>query len=229
MEAAIFNPGRSRRKRRMPPRSKSGRFMKRGGRRSSRRRRRSNPMHAPILPNRARRRRSGGRKSYRRNILGPRRNPRRFDFAGFMRGTLTPSLIGAGGAIGLDMILAKLPLPAPIKAGPFRPVVRIAGAIGLGMIGGMVLGRRMGEQLTAGAVTVVLYDTLKGFLKPMFPALGVYDDMVALGYQGSAVFSPDMGQIPAIPAELIEGGVGDYDDTSMGVYDPMTEMGVYTQ
>jgi hypothetical protein len=47
-----------------------------------------------------------------------------------------------------------LPLPVAMKTGPMAPVVKIAGALGLGALAGMVTNRRMANQVAAGAVTV---------------------------------------------------------------------------
>jgi hypothetical protein len=85
------------------------------------------------------------------------------------------------------------------------------------MLSGFMVGRKMSEQVTAGAVTVVLYDTIKGFLKPMFPALALAEyeaEMMGLGYQGVAQFSPDVGQITD---ETQAGDIGAYTD-ELGVY-----------
>jgi hypothetical protein len=60
------------------------------------------------------------------------------------------------------------------------------------MVAGAVTNRRTAEQMTAGAVTVVLYDTLKGFLQTNVPAvapalagLGASYDYESLGYAGA--------------------------------------------
>lgn len=80
----------------------------------------------------------------------------------FVQGTLIPSAVGGAGAIALDVAIAALPLPAMMKAGPMAPLVRVAGAVGLGMLGEAVLGRKYGEQIAAGALTVTLYNVARG-------------------------------------------------------------------
>jgi len=224
--AIVSNPGRRKRrksggrKRRTAAQKAATRKMiaanrrRKGARTGRRRARKINPNAGTLMAsNPKRRRRSSARKTHRR-----RRNPagRGFNLNTFMKGTLMPSAIGAGGAIGLDLLLGFLPIPATLKVGPFRPVVRLAGAVGLGMLSGFIVNKRMSEQITAGAVTVVLYDTLKGFLKPMFPALALseYEDMMGLGYEGAAQFSPDVGQLTD---EVQAGDIGAYVD-EMGVY-----------
>jgi hypothetical protein len=97
----------------------------------------------------------------------------------FMRGTLVPSAIGGAGALGLDVLLALPFIPDTMKTGPMRPVVRLAGAVALGMVAGMISNRRIAHQVAAGATTVVLYDTMKSYLAQMaggkIPGIGLYE------------------------------------------------------
>jgi len=140
-----------------------------------------------------RKRRHVARRRIKRNSpLAVLRNPRkrrgmRKRFSGatkgfkpmqFVQSTLMPSAIGAAGALGLDILLGFAPLPAALKTGPMRPVIRIVGAVGIGLLAGMVTNKRIGEQVGAGALTVVLYDTLKGFVQTNMPTLklGEYDE-----------------------------------------------------
>jgi len=123
----------------------------------------------------------------------------------FIKGSLMPSAIGAAGALGLDMALAYVPLPDMMKTDAMKPIVRLAGAVAIGMIAGMVTNRRMGEQVGAGALTVVLYDTLKGFVKTSMPTLN-------LGEMPS-----DYGQMEYLaPAPSVD--MGEYVDSNMGEY-----------
>lgn len=124
-----------------------------------------------VKRNPQKRRRSGGIASRFRGAT------KGFKPMAFVQQTLMPSAIGATGALGLDMLLGFLPLPDALKTGPMRPVVRIAGAVGIGLLAGMVTNKRIGEQVGAGALTVVLYDTLKGFVQTNVPTLklGDYD------------------------------------------------------
>lgn len=110
---------------------------------------------------------------------------------GFVKQTLVPSAVGAGGALGLDVLLgfATPYLPDSVTSSPiFRPMVRIAGAVGLGMLATKVVGRKMGEQIAAGAITVTVYDVLKGLVKSVAPTLALGEnDYTAMGY-----YSPGM-------------------------------------
>ena len=127
-------------------------------RRPNRPNRESNP--APALKKRRRRITSkadatrAGRMLRRR-----RRNP--IGLGGFVKTTLVPSAVGGAGALALDLLLNVIPIPVAVKNGPMRPLLKIGGAIGLGMVASKVASRRVGEQVAAGALTVALYDMAK--------------------------------------------------------------------
>lgn len=151
------------------------------------------------------------RRSFRRNPIGG------FNIKSFANNTLTPSAIGGIGAVGLDVILAMLPLPVAFKTGPMKPVAKIAGAVGIGMIAGMVAGRKFGEQVTAGAVTVTLYEMIKGFVQKTMPTvpLSYYDDNDPLSYvQSGEVLQNGDG----VSAYISDDTISDYDSS----YDEMS-------
>lgn len=152
----------------------------------------------------------------RRRRFRIRRNPIGFSIQSFTKDTLIPSAVGAAGALGLDVIMGFLPLPDAVKSGPMRPIVRIAGAIGIGMLAGMVTSRRTAEQVTAGAVTVVLYDLIKGFVQTQFPALrlGETDEYPVLEYMN-----------PAIMVDETTDAITD--ESEISAYVPSEEMSAY--
>lgn len=121
---------------------------------------------------------------------------RGFNLNAFINETLVPSGIGAAGAIGVDVLLGYLSpnLPAALQTGIAVPLVRIASAVGLGMAASMVTkDRRMGEQVMAGAITVVLYGYAKNMLKQQFPTVpGLSGYVSGFGYAGPALAYPDM-------------------------------------
>jgi hypothetical protein len=166
-ELMLINPRKRRRKRKMSV--KQRRYF--GKRVSARKRRRRSVVAAPL-----RRHRLYKTNPHRRHKRY-RRNPslRGFRPMAFMKDTLMPSAVGAAGALGLDMLLGFVPLPDMLKTPTMRPIVRIAGAVGIGIVAGMVTNKRIGEQVGAGALTVVLYDTLKGFVQAQFPTLALGD------------------------------------------------------
>jgi hypothetical protein len=163
-------------------------------------RRRAAARPAAAAPKRrASRRRSGGWK-----ITSPKaasragralryRRPNPIDF---LSNTLMPSAIGGAGALALDVVLGVLPLPENLKTGPMAPLVKIAGAVGLGMLASKMVNRRVGEQVAAGGITVQLYNLAKGVLIKAgggkIPGLSMYPD----GYLGeyvSGVEVPNLG------------------------------------
>lgn len=110
-----------------------------------------------------------------RKLRYRRRNP---IGGGFIGDTLIPSAAGAAGAVALDVLLGVLPLPASLKTGPMAPVVKIAGALGLGAAAGMVVNKRMANQIAACAVTVAMYQVAKTMLAKVtggrVPGLSAY-------------------------------------------------------
>ncbi len=124
---------------------------------------------------------------------------------GFVRGTMMPAAVGGMGALGVDILLGFLPLPAAIQTGAMRPVVRIAAAIGLGMIASKVANRKLGEQVTAGALTVVLYDTIKGGVRSVMPELPGLSGYPSLSYVNAAL---PMGEYVANAP--VVGNLGEY-------------------
>lgn len=176
----LVNPRKRRRsKRRTPPRGPGGRFMKRGTvRRRARRhspRRRRNPVPSALsMANPRRRRRSVARVHRRR-----RRNPVGGGFLGNLTRPLMPALIGAGGAIATDAVFGKLPLPANLKTGNLAVVTKAVLAVALGMVVSRFGNRRIGEQMTAGALTVQAHSVLMPFVAQI-PGLGYYGAGYAL-------------------------------------------------
>lgn len=117
----------------------------------------------------------------------------------FVKDTLIPSAVGGAGALALDVAVAALPLPAAMKTGPMAPLVKVAGAVGLGMLAGQFLGRKTGEQVAAGALTVTMYNFAKVTLNRLsggkIPGLAMYpgdymgeyvSDAEQIGYDNSA-------------------------------------------
>jgi hypothetical protein len=117
----------------------------------SRRRRAKNPHHR-----RTRARNPFRHKHHRRHARS--RNP--FDAKG-LTAALVPAAIGGAGAVGLDILLAYIPLPATFQSGWGNYAAKLAGSFGIGYLGGMALGKEKGHLITAGALTVSLYTILR--------------------------------------------------------------------
>lgn len=141
------------------------------------------------------------RKSYRRNPL-----PK---FGG-VANQFKDGAIGAAGALGVDIAMAKLPIPANLKTGTFAPVVKGLVGVGLGMAVEKVMkNKRMGQQIALGAITVSLYNTGKTMLAPTLGLQG-FEDQGMLGFEDNGLLGWDMdnelGYTSAAPS------FADYDD-----------------
>lgn len=174
--------------------------------------RRSAP--AAAAPRRSSKRRAARRSAPRRHRRSSARSARaagrvlryrRKNPVGFLSdfmSQLIPAAIGGAGALGVDVLMAVVPLPDSIKNGPFKPLVRVGAAIGLGMVAGMVKDKRFGNQVAAGALTVIAYDTMKGLLSKVaggkIPGLGVYEIPGVGTYEvGPADSMPQVGYYDA--------------------------------
>lgn len=174
---------------------------------------------------RASRRRSGGWKitstraaSRAGRVLRYRRpNP-----ISFLTNTLMPSVVGGAGALALDVAIGALPLPPTLKTGPMAPLVKVAGAVGLGMLASKMVNRRIGEQIAAGALTVQVYNFAKAQLIKLgagkIPGLSMYPD----GYMGEYVSGDE---VPALGYTDSGIQVGEYVTGDEGVSG--YESGVY--
>lgn len=157
----------------------------------------SNP--APAIRRRRRSIRAVAKSSRRR----VKRNP--IGMTGIL-GTLTDAAIGAGGAIAVNFVYDKLPLPATMKMGVTGQATKAALAIGVGILGKKVLGRSA-EKMAAGALTVIAYDMIRSFMPVGAPAVA------GLGYVSS-------GQTAGQIGEYVQGGNFNFatDNSNMGEY-----------
>jgi hypothetical protein len=210
---ALANPRHKRRRRRPMTAKQAKYFGKRRTRRHARHHRRSHRRHAApaAAPRRHRRRRHSFGRRIRRHARrfarhqGGALSLRGFNFNSFLRGTLVPSAVGAAGALGVDLMLGYATpfLPAALTTGFGAPLTRIAGAVALGMVAsGVTKDRRVGEQVMAGAITVLAYGWVKDMVKTQFPSLPLseYDDGVGayvsgMGYAGPALAFPDRSRL----------------------------------
>lgn len=204
----------------------------------------SAPVSASPAPRRRRARRhpqsSAKAASSAGRVLRYRRRNPAGGIGEFFSTQLVPSAIGGGGALLLDVALAVLPIPATMKVGAMAPIVRIAGAVGIGALAGMVTNRKTANQIAAGALTVTMYQIARGFLARALPAgsvpgLSAPDD--GMGYINSGVMVGDPGELGEYvsdgPAVLgYDPGMGEYvsgAEDGMGAYEGMDgwDTGVY--
>lgn len=209
-----------------PRNKRTGRFTRKTyGSRGKFRRRRRNPI-AAVAANPRRRRRRRNPSARRRRVMGyavgpakirrrklnarrarvrrRRRNPRGMGNLLSLRGltsTLVPAVSGAAGALGLDVALSYIPLPAALQTPLMRNVTRVVGALALGAGAGMIFSRRTGYMVATGALTVAAYGALRDFVATNVPALQV------------SGISPPM--------------YNDYSDTRIGYVSPSARLSAY--
>jgi hypothetical protein len=140
------------------------------------------------------RRHNPHRRHYRRH-----RNP--IDsIAGEVKSMLVPAGIGAVGAVGLNVALAYLPIPTSLQSGYGQILVSAAGAAGLGIIAGMIAGKRVGTAVGVGGLVVtgvqllnqVLGPTIGGSVKGL-SGLADFSDFRGAGM--GAYMTPQMGRL----------------------------------
>ena len=108
------------------------------------------------------------RRAHRRHY---RRNPIEGTATGFLSGTLVPAAIGAMGAIGVDIAIGSLPLPASMKTGTMLTLTRIGGALGIGFLLGMIAGEDAGAEAAAGGIIVTIYSVAKTYIQQNFTSI----------------------------------------------------------
>lgn len=103
----------------------------------------------------------------------------------------TGAMMGAG-AVVLNALVSRF--AGQYGQGRTGYVVRIAGALGLGMVASRFLGRKTGEAMGAGALAVTMYSIIKSEIGPQMAAAGFglegldayYAEPIGMG----AYFSP---------------------------------------
>jgi hypothetical protein len=110
---------------------------------------------------------------------------------GFM-GELVPAGIGAAGGLGINILVGYLPLPVQLKTGFVRTLVVLGAVWAGGAVASMAFGRRVGNLVTAGGVTVTIYDLLKGLIVQNFPNVPLQPTAV-VAVPTAAVAAPGSG------------------------------------
>lgn len=128
--------------------------------RRKRARARRNPSGIFAANPRRRRRRPSSRRVHRY-----RRNPRGF------ADVLMPVGVGITGALAADLALGLLPLPVAFQTPAMRPLLKAGVAVGLSMVVGQFVSKGFARKMMMGALTVVAYNTAKGFIRQAVPAL----------------------------------------------------------
>lgn len=87
---------------------------------------------------------------------------------------------GAVGALAVDLVYSKLPIPVSMKSGNVGAVVKAGVTIGLGVLAGKMVNRQLAHGATVGALTVQLHEVLKNFAGGF--GLNGYTDINGMGY-----------------------------------------------
>jgi hypothetical protein len=164
-------------------------------RRSTAKRRRRSPGVVVVTrnPTRRKRRMSAAQRAY----FGGGHRPRRRRSRGFLsnphrrravrRYRRNPSLRGGGerlmhllapaagiglGAIGTEILVGYLPLPAQLKTGPMLYVTKGAVGVAAGLlVGTMLKQKRLGKYIAAGAVAIAVHDGVKSMIIKNMPSV----------------------------------------------------------
>ena len=161
-------------------------------------------------------RQTWSRSPYRRN---PR--PRAGMLGNIVNNTVIPALVAGGGAIALDLAWGFLPIPEQVKTGPMRHAAKGLGAIGLGFVAGMVLPKKTAQNLSTGAMTVVVYNAYRDMLARFAPtvALGAYlEEPIPAGNGMGAYLAQEGSGALALEDQSMGGGydLGGTFDLGMG-------------
>ncbi|MHB8071862.1 MAG: hypothetical protein ACYDHF_07960 [Candidatus Cryosericum sp.] len=140
----------------------------------------------------------------RRHHTMSRRRIRRNPIEGGMGGTIMSAVIGAAGAVAVDMVAGYLPVPASMMTG-YGPYL-VKGALGLGM--GMFRNQTL-KRMGAGALLVAAYGALKTATAGMLPAAATAPAVAGMGFVNPSM---SMGQITTGPQSGMHGmgGMGEF-------------------
>jgi len=134
---------------------------------TSRKRRRPSVRRNPA-PRRRRRRSPTGASRRARRV---RRNPAPRGIVGKVNSAMMPAVQGAGGAIGLDLLMGYVPLPASISTGMTRHLVKGVGAVAMGYLASMIVRPKTAQNMMQGALTVTIHDATREMIQNTMPSI----------------------------------------------------------
>jgi hypothetical protein len=118
----------------------------------------------------------------KRAAVGYAKNPvrarkyRRNPISGGMIGQVKSAGIGAAGALAVDILMQKLPIPLSMRTGPLKHVAQGIVSLGLGFLVAKVgKNRSIGTQLADGGLVIAMYGGMKSLIGPK---LGLSDDLL---------------------------------------------------
>lgn len=208
----VVNPSaRSRKKTRTSKRKPAPMATRRRRRAVSKRRAptfRANP--APVRRRRRYRRNPVMRVSRRR---GYRRNPSGRGGKGTFNvmGVLLPGVTIGAGAVGAELLMGYLPIPAGLKTGSMRHVIKAGVSVAAGWAIGKWFNKKAGEAFALGGVAIAAHDAIKGLIVTAMPGarFGIYTNPDALGYYNAGLVNDASGLGQYIEANA--GMAGAYD------------------
>ncbi len=126
-----------------------------------------------------------------------RRNPGNYLVP--LKQQIVDSTVGAGGALALDIVSAKVSvhLPASLQSGYAMYGFKAVLALALGFVAEKVIKKRTAVMIAEGGLIMVIHDAAKGALATAMPSLGLGEYVVSnappparmapgLGWQGNA-------------------------------------------
>lgn len=126
-----------------------------------------------------------------------RRNPSlRAGLGGLTKWILPAVGIGAG-AVGSEIMMGYLPLPAMMKTGVMRHITKggvgLAAGMAMSKFGGAT-GRRIGTAFALGAIAIATHDAIKEVIAKQMPSVkfGQYIDQEGYGYYSPGPMVSDM-------------------------------------
>lgn len=144
---------------------------------------------------RHRRRRTIGAHSYRRNP-SRRRGFRRNPIGGGLsfRKMIFPAMAIGVGAVGSELVMGYLPIPAMLKTGAVRHVTKGVVSLGIGWVLANVLKqRKMGEAFALGGLVIATHDAAKELIVKFMPS-AQFGQYMPAGLGGA--FLPRVGGSP---------------------------------
>lgn len=113
-----------------------------------------------------------------------------------LTGAVMPAVQGALGAVAVNAVFNRLPLPVMLKTGIVGTMTKAVMAVGVGMLVGKFAGQSLGRNMASGALTVLAYNQIQ----PMLPA-GLSD----MGYYGAGYALDDLpNSLSDLPNSLSE-------------------------
>lgn len=177
-------------------------------------RRRRRRVTRAAAPRRAR------RVTYARNPAPRRRRRASRGLGGAVNfGKMLLPAIGIGaGAVGAEVIMGYLPIPANFKTGVLRHVTKGVVAVAAGMLIGKVLRqKKLGDYIALGGVVIAAHDALKEVINARMPSIPFGEYLPRSTYSAGALgyYSPAQGVDYSAMGEYVpafRGGLGESPD-----------------